>query len=228
MTGHRYRRADAAHCRGRRLAVYATRRRCTGHAVEARICAEDPADNFHALHGQTWLTLVSRCGRTRRKRRRKRIDRVTPYYDSMLAKLITHAETRDKALDKLSSPRSMRPPSSVSRPIRSFLARSDRIARDPQRHVSHQVDRRADRSTRRQDGGTGRRGVRAGSVFLDDAPTPAGDGSLRQNPVALSRETRLADVEPATTDYRRSRSCTSRRRGRPRRSALRHGTRTAA
>ena len=29
--------------------------RCTGHAVEARICAEDPANNFHALHGRPGL-----------------------------------------------------------------------------------------------------------------------------------------------------------------------------
>jgi acetyl/propionyl-CoA carboxylase alpha subunit len=71
-----------------------------GHAVEARICAEDPANDFlpcsgdiayvrFPLHGVRVETGVE-SGST-----------VTPYYDSMLAKLIAHAETRDEALDKL-------------------------------------------------------------------------------------------------------------------------------
>lgn len=75
--------------------------RCTGHAVEARICAEDPADNFMPCTGD--LAYVSfPDADIRVESGVESGSTVSPYYDSMLAKLITHAETRDKALDKLS------------------------------------------------------------------------------------------------------------------------------
>jgi geranyl-CoA carboxylase alpha subunit len=70
-----------------------------GHAVEVRLCAEDPADDFLPRSGKVldWSAddLV-RCdhaiaaGMT-----------VSPYYDSMLAKIIAHGATRDEALDRL-------------------------------------------------------------------------------------------------------------------------------
>jgi len=75
--------------------------RCTGHAVEARICAEDPADNFMPSTGE----LAYVCfpdGDVRVESGVESGSTVSPYYDSMLAKLITYAETRDEALDKLS------------------------------------------------------------------------------------------------------------------------------
>ena len=71
-----------------------------GHAVEARICAEDPAAGF--------LPSTGRLVQVRFPREGVRVEtgieagmEVTPYYDPMLAKLITHAETRDAALDRL-------------------------------------------------------------------------------------------------------------------------------
>jgi 3-methylcrotonyl-CoA carboxylase alpha subunit len=70
-----------------------------GHAVEARLYAEDPAHGFLPSTGKL-LALEFPSG--------IRVDtgveagsEVTPYYDPMIAKLIAHAETRDGALNAL-------------------------------------------------------------------------------------------------------------------------------
>ena len=75
--------------------------RCTGHAVEARICAEDPADNFMPSTGDIAYVRFP-GGDVRIESGVESGSIVSPYYDSMLAKLITHADTRNEALDKLS------------------------------------------------------------------------------------------------------------------------------
>ena len=73
---------------------------CTGHAVEARICAEDPADNFLPSTGT--LSYVHFPSSGLRVESGVEIGSVvTPYYDSMLAKLIARDKTRDAALDRL-------------------------------------------------------------------------------------------------------------------------------
>jgi geranyl-CoA carboxylase alpha subunit len=70
-----------------------------GHAVEVRLCAEDPARDFLPQAGtvQRWRApatvrcdhaLASSCT-------------VSPFYDSMLGKLIAHAPTRDAAICQL-------------------------------------------------------------------------------------------------------------------------------
>ncbi|HLJ11640.1 MAG TPA: biotin carboxylase N-terminal domain-containing protein [Planctomycetaceae bacterium] len=74
--------------------------RCDGHAVEARICAEDPANNFLPCSGDLAYVKFPADG-VRIETGVESGSAVTPYYDSMLAKLIAHAETRDAALDKL-------------------------------------------------------------------------------------------------------------------------------
>jgi 3-methylcrotonyl-CoA carboxylase alpha subunit len=74
--------------------------RCSGHAVEARICAEDPANNFLPCTGELAYVRFPDTG-VRVETGVESGSTVTPYYDSMLAKLIVHAETRDEALDKL-------------------------------------------------------------------------------------------------------------------------------
>jgi 3-methylcrotonyl-CoA carboxylase alpha subunit len=71
-----------------------------GHAVEARICAEDPANNFLPCTGELAYVRFPDDG-IRVETGVESGSTVTPYYDSMLAKLIAHAETRDEALDKL-------------------------------------------------------------------------------------------------------------------------------
>jgi 3-methylcrotonyl-CoA carboxylase alpha subunit len=73
---------------------------CRGHAVEARICAEDPANNFLPCTGELAYVRFPDSG-VRVETGVESGSVVTPYYDSMLAKLITHADTRDEALDRL-------------------------------------------------------------------------------------------------------------------------------
>ncbi|MCP3441120.1 biotin carboxylase N-terminal domain-containing protein [Bradyrhizobium sp. CCGUVB14] len=73
---------------------------CRGHAIEARICAEDPNHGFMPCTGE--LAHVSfPAGDIRVESGVESGSIVTPYYDSMLAKLIAHADTRDEALDRL-------------------------------------------------------------------------------------------------------------------------------
>jgi 3-methylcrotonyl-CoA carboxylase alpha subunit len=74
---------------------------CRGHAVEARICAEDPANHFLPCTGELAYVKFPDSG-VRVETGIETGSTVTPYYDSMLAKLIAHAHTRDEALDKLS------------------------------------------------------------------------------------------------------------------------------
>jgi 3-methylcrotonyl-CoA carboxylase alpha subunit len=73
---------------------------CSGHAVEARICAEDPANNFLPCTGELVYVRFPGDG-IRVETGIESGSVVTPYYDSMLAKLVAHAETRDEALDRL-------------------------------------------------------------------------------------------------------------------------------
>lgn len=73
----------------------------TGHAIECRINAESPAFNFRPSPGKiTALHMPGGPG--------IRIDsavyqgyEITPYYDSMIAKLIVYAPTRDEAIKKM-------------------------------------------------------------------------------------------------------------------------------
>ena len=73
----------------------------TGHAIECRINAENPAQNFRPCPGR--ISALHRPGGPG-----IRIDsavyqgcEITPYYDSMIAKLITYAPTREEALMKM-------------------------------------------------------------------------------------------------------------------------------
>jgi 3-methylcrotonyl-CoA carboxylase alpha subunit len=80
-----------------------------GHAIEARICAENPDANFLPATGRMdtarWPAHVSFARSTDE---RPRIDRgfdegdtITPYYDSMIAKLIVWGDDRSQALARL-------------------------------------------------------------------------------------------------------------------------------
>jgi len=74
--------------------------RCRGHAVEARICAEDPNNNFMPSTGELAYVRFPDSG-VRIETGVASGSMVTPYYDSMLAKLIAHGSSRDEALDRL-------------------------------------------------------------------------------------------------------------------------------
>ena len=75
--------------------------RLTGHAIECRINAEDPAKNFQPCPGQvSFLHFPGGAG--------VRVDSclyngctLSPYYDSMAAKLLVHAPTRLEAIRKM-------------------------------------------------------------------------------------------------------------------------------
>ncbi|TWO71296.1 ATP-grasp domain-containing protein [Caenimonas sedimenti] len=75
--------------------------RLHGHAVEARLCAEDAEHDFLPSTGK--IVAVRFPGPGVRVETGVRAGSVvTPFYDSLLAKLIVHAGDRDAALDRLS------------------------------------------------------------------------------------------------------------------------------
>ncbi|OGB08067.1 MAG: 3-methylcrotonyl-CoA carboxylase [Burkholderiales bacterium RIFCSPHIGHO2_12_FULL_69_20] len=82
----------------------------TGHAIEARICAENPDAGFLPATGRMdvlrWPPHVSFDRATSANPVRvdagvREGDAITPYYDSMIAKLIVHGDTRAQALARL-------------------------------------------------------------------------------------------------------------------------------
>ncbi|KWV58702.1 carbamoyl-phosphate synthase subunit L [Bradyrhizobium macuxiense] len=76
--------------------------RLRGHAVEARLCAEDPDNGFLPATGEL-AHVQFPDGNIRVETGIETGSVVTPHYDSMLAKLISHADTRDAALDRLAT-----------------------------------------------------------------------------------------------------------------------------
>ena len=77
-----------------------------GHAIEARICAENPDNNFLPATGT--LFTYQKPEHSTFEIDDVRIDDgvregdvISPFYDSMIAKLIVHAPTREQALAKL-------------------------------------------------------------------------------------------------------------------------------
>ncbi|MDX2234453.1 MAG: biotin carboxylase N-terminal domain-containing protein [Hyphomonadaceae bacterium] len=68
----------------------------TGHAVEARICAEDPSEGFRPSVGR--LRALRFDGYSRVDAGFEAGDAIPAAYDSLIAKEITHAETREQAL----------------------------------------------------------------------------------------------------------------------------------
>ena len=75
--------------------------RINGHAIEARLYAEDPAMQFAPSTGT--LTTLSLPGGLRIDSGVAEGDAVTPYYDPMIAKLIVHAPDRETALARLAT-----------------------------------------------------------------------------------------------------------------------------
>lgn len=88
-------------CGGTKLSMTQDEITRTGHSIEVRLCAEDPYMDFMPWPGQvTSLKMPSGEG--------VRFDhflsegyQIPPFYDSLLGKVIVHAETRDAAIDKL-------------------------------------------------------------------------------------------------------------------------------
>jgi 3-methylcrotonyl-CoA carboxylase alpha subunit len=77
-----------------------------GHAIEARICAENPDKQFLPATGvlQVYAKPASTSfepGPVRIDDGVREGDAISPFYDSMVAKLIVHGETREQALARL-------------------------------------------------------------------------------------------------------------------------------
>jgi geranyl-CoA carboxylase alpha subunit len=70
-----------------------------GHAIEARLCAEDPVANFLPQSGRIALWQPAQGVRTDHALASGA--EVSPHYDSMIAKVIAHGRTRGEAREKL-------------------------------------------------------------------------------------------------------------------------------
>jgi 3-methylcrotonyl-CoA carboxylase alpha subunit len=87
--------------------------RIHGHAIEARICAENPDNNFLPATGTLAVYRKPKCssfelantssagGSVRIDDGVREGDSISPFYDSMVAKLIVHGDTREQALARL-------------------------------------------------------------------------------------------------------------------------------
>jgi geranyl-CoA carboxylase alpha subunit len=73
--------------------------RATGHSIEVRLCAEDPAQGFLPQSGT--LARWEPPSRLRVEHALESGIEIPPYYDSMIAKLVAHGATRDEARRKL-------------------------------------------------------------------------------------------------------------------------------
>jgi 3-methylcrotonyl-CoA carboxylase alpha subunit len=74
-----------------------------GHAVEARLYAEDPEKGFLPSTGKLWALRFPDGEGIRVDAGVAEGDAVTPFYDPMIAKVVAHGATRDEALDRLSA-----------------------------------------------------------------------------------------------------------------------------
>ncbi|HEU5016779.1 MAG TPA: biotin carboxylase N-terminal domain-containing protein, partial [Pseudolabrys sp.] len=75
--------------------------RLDGHAVEARLYAEDPERGFLPSTGKLVALAFSQAEGLRIDSGVEAGDAVTPFYDPMIAKLIAYGVTREQALDRL-------------------------------------------------------------------------------------------------------------------------------
>jgi 3-methylcrotonyl-CoA carboxylase alpha subunit len=87
---------------GEKLPLTQNQVNLNGHAIEARVYAENPAKNFMPSVGRikTWRTPAAVDG-LRIDDGYREGDAVSPYYDAMLAKVIAWAPTRQAAIDRL-------------------------------------------------------------------------------------------------------------------------------
>jgi 3-methylcrotonyl-CoA carboxylase alpha subunit len=80
--------------------------RIHGHAIEARICAENPDKDFLPATGTLHVYRTPphshfAVSATRMDDGVREGDAISPFYDSLIAKLVTYGETRDQALGLL-------------------------------------------------------------------------------------------------------------------------------
>jgi len=93
---------------GEKLPLQQSELKIHGHAIEARICAENPDNNFLPATGALDVYGLPECVTFERADGGVRVDSgvrqgdaISPFYDSMVAKLIVHGATRAEALARM-------------------------------------------------------------------------------------------------------------------------------
>ncbi len=86
---------------GERLPLLQENLAIEGHAVEARLYAEDPEKGFLPSTGKLHALEFGSAEGVRIDTGVEEGAEVSPYYDPMIAKVIAHGATRDEALDRL-------------------------------------------------------------------------------------------------------------------------------
>ncbi len=87
--------------RGNKLSFTQDDLKINGHAVELRVCAEDPMNNFLPDTGKLKMYLPPKGPGIRVDDGFEQGLEIPVFYDSMIAKLVAHAATRDEAIDRL-------------------------------------------------------------------------------------------------------------------------------
>ena len=72
-----------------------------GHAIECRICAEEPEHDFRPATGRIGVLQLPVATKVRVDGGIRLAQAITPAFDSLLAKLVVHAPTRGEAADSL-------------------------------------------------------------------------------------------------------------------------------
>jgi 3-methylcrotonyl-CoA carboxylase alpha subunit len=75
----------------------------SGHAVEVRLCAEEPREGWRPAVGRLARFRMPEAEGIRVDTGVREGDSVTPFYDSMVAKIIAHGQTREAAIARLAA-----------------------------------------------------------------------------------------------------------------------------
>lgn len=84
---------------GNEISVKQEAIRCQGHAIEVRVCAENPLQDFMPSTGKLKVLHIPTDARFDTGVIEG--DAISPYYDSMIAKVISHGDNRDRAIEEL-------------------------------------------------------------------------------------------------------------------------------
>ena len=87
--------------KGEKLKISQKDLKINGHAIEIRVCAEDPFNNFLPDTGIIELYEIPKGNGVRVDDCTKQGSEISIYYDPMISKLIVHAASRKEAIDKM-------------------------------------------------------------------------------------------------------------------------------